>query len=53
MKLFSPWKALGVKGLAKRHKMALTGFEPTLAQVNGLMGEHSTNCAITSPTIPF
>ena len=29
--------------------MAVTGFEPTLAQANRLMGEHSTNWATTSP----
>ena len=43
MELFSPWQALGVKSLAHRHKVAVTRFEPTLAQANRLMGKHSTN----------
>ena len=30
--------------------MAVTGFEPTLAQTNKLMGEHSTNWATTAPS---
>ena len=29
--------------------MAVTGFEPTLAQANKLMGEHYTNWTTTSP----
>ena len=43
VELFSPWQALGVKCLAYGHKVAVTEFEPTLAQANRLMGEHSTN----------
>ena len=44
VELFSPWQALGVKCLA----YTVTGFEPTLAQANRLMGEHSPTT--TSPT---
>ena len=34
-----------------RTQVAVTGFEPTLAQANRLMGEHSTNWATTLPYI--
>ena len=36
VELFSPWQALG-----GGHKVAVMGFEPTLAHANKLMDEHS------------